>query len=71
MIETRTAEVPLRCPPGDLAQSPGRDQARGRPWRLRLWTLLNAQALIRGAAGGAHDIAVIEDDHRRLARRGH
>jgi hypothetical protein len=38
-------------------------------WRLRLWTLLNAQALIGGPAGGPADVAVVEDDRQRLAAR--
>jgi hypothetical protein len=41
---------------------------RGRAG-LRLWTLLNAQALIHGTIGGPGDVAVIEDDRRRLAAR--
>jgi hypothetical protein len=42
----------------------------GRPWRLRLWAMLNAQSLIRGTAGAPDDVAFIEDDRHRLNRRG-
>jgi hypothetical protein len=77
MIETRTpvAQTPMaRIPPVgaavDLAQSPARDGTRGGRWRRRLWAILNAQALIRGTAGGPDD-ALMEDDRHRLARRGH
>jgi hypothetical protein len=48
--------------------------ARGRGGRghragLRLWTLLNAQALLNGTAGTRDDAAVIEDDRWRMAAR--
>lgn len=33
---------------------------------LRLWTLLHAQSLLNGPGNGAHAIAFIEDDYRRL-----
>jgi hypothetical protein len=33
----------------------------------RLWTLLHAQALLRGSAGGAGDALNAEDDRWRLA----
>ena len=45
----------------------------GERRRLRagvsLWALLRAPALLRGTAGGPHDVTFIEDDHRRLAAR--
>jgi hypothetical protein len=47
-------------PPSGAARWPR--QAAGR-----LWVLLHAQALLRGTAGGRDDVAVIEDDCRRLA----
>jgi hypothetical protein len=69
MIETRIPRVsPERT--ADLAPRARRDQTRVRPWRIRLWTLLNAQALIRGGVGGPDDAAFAEDDRQRLARRG-
>ena len=36
---------------------------------LRLWTLLNAQALLNGTAGTPDGAALIEDDRRRMAAR--
>lgn len=36
---------------------------------LRLWTLLNAQALIHGSPAGPCDAAFVEDDARRFAAR--
>ena len=36
---------------------------------LRLWTLLNAQALLNGTAGTPDGVAFIEDDRRRMAAR--
>jgi hypothetical protein len=36
---------------------------------LRLWVLLRAQSLLDGPGSGAHAIAFIEDDYRRLAAR--
>jgi hypothetical protein len=48
----------------------GAGNGDGRPWRARLRAILNAQTLIRGVGGGPGDVAFIEDDHQRLARRG-
>lgn len=36
---------------------------------MRLWTLLHAQALLRGSPGGAGDALNAEDDRWRLAAR--
>ena len=36
---------------------------------LRLWTLLNAQALLNGTAGTRDGAALIEDDRWRMAAR--
>ena len=36
---------------------------------MRLWTLLHAQALLRGSTGGAGDALNAEDDRWRLAAR--
>jgi hypothetical protein len=71
MIETRIWRAAPVGAADDLTFSARRSETPGRPWRLRLWALLNAQALIRGAAGGPDDIAYVEDDRQRLARRGH
>jgi hypothetical protein len=71
MIETQIRKAsPVRAA-ADGAVRTRRSETRPRPWRPRLWALLNAQALIRGAAGGPDDIAFAEDDRQRLARRGH
>ena len=47
------------------------DAARRSKSRLamRLWTLLHAQALLRGSTGGAGDALNAEDDRWRLAAR--
>ena len=42
---------------------------RGRRARRALWSLLHAQALLDGGVGGPYDVAVVEDDRRRLAAR--
>jgi hypothetical protein len=70
MVETRIWRAAPICAADDLAVEARRSETRDRLWRLRLWALLNAQALIRGAAGGRYDIAFVEDDRPRLARRG-
>ena len=36
---------------------------------MRLWTLLHAQALLRGSTGGAGDALDAEDDRWRMAAR--
>jgi len=71
MIETQIWRAAPVCAAADLAVPARRSETRDRPWRLRLWALLNAQALIHGAAGGPDGIAFVEDDRQRLARRGH
>ena len=70
MIETRIRRPAPVCAADDLAVVARPSETRDRPWRLRLWALLNAQALIRGAAGSPDEIAFVEDDRQRLARRG-
>jgi hypothetical protein len=42
---------------------------RGRRARRALQSLLHAQALLDGSVGGPYDVAVVEDDRRRLAAR--
>jgi hypothetical protein len=42
---------------------------RGRWLGRQLWSLLHAQALLNGTAGGRGDVAVVEDDYHRLAGR--
>ena len=57
------------CPemaPAPAARAPG----GRRLWAGRqIWSLLHAQALLNGTAGGLGDVAVIEDDYHRLAAR--
>jgi hypothetical protein len=42
---------------------------RSRRAGHRLWALLNAQALLNGAAGTQGGVGLIEDDRRRMAVR--
>jgi hypothetical protein len=42
---------------------------RSRRLGTRLWSLLHAPALLAGGVGGPGDVALIEDDRRRLAHR--
>jgi hypothetical protein len=70
MIETQIRKASPVCAGADVAARTARSETRARSWRPRLWALLNAQALIRGATGGPGDIAFVEDDRQRLARRG-
>jgi hypothetical protein len=70
MIEARIGRAAPICAADDLAVGARRSETRDRLRRPRLWALLNAQALIRGAAAGPEDIAFVEDDRQRLARRG-
>jgi hypothetical protein len=61
MTETEILRVPrLRVAGGRARSGPGPRLA------VRIWTLLNAQALARGPGGG-HAWAGAEDDYRRLA----
>jgi hypothetical protein len=43
--------------------------SRGHRAGLRLWTLLNAQALLSGTARTLDSVAAIEDDRWRMAAR--
>jgi len=70
MIETQIRQAsPVRAA-ADIAVRTRRSETRARQWRPRLWALLHAQAVIRGATGGPDDVAFVEDDRQRLARRG-
>jgi hypothetical protein len=67
MAETSIIRVSVVCP----ADKATRVRSGGsRSWRARLWAMLNAQSLIRGTAGAPGDVAFVEDDRHRLARRG-
>jgi len=58
----------IRAADGRASRVSGRG---GRSHRagLRLWTLLNAQALLNGTAGTPDGVALVEDDRRRMAAR--
>lgn len=64
MIETgiRPAEHSLAV--GDSATAADSSKSR---LAMRLWTLLHAQALLRGTIGGAGFVSDAEDDRWRLA----
>jgi hypothetical protein len=57
--------------PGPRALAAGDDGANAvssnSRLAMRLWTLLHAQALLRGTVGGAGDALSAEDDRWRLA----
>jgi hypothetical protein len=53
---------------GRASAGGGRGSRRHRAG-LRLWTLLNAQALLNGTAGTPDGAALVEDDRRRMAAR--
>jgi len=52
---------------GEKSATGGMQHRRPRAG-ARLWALLHAPALLRGAAD-PHDVTFIEDDYRRLAAR--
>jgi len=66
MIETRIRQVPDAIAVDDGASAADSSMSR---LAVRLWTLLHAQALLRGTIGGAGSASCIEDDRRRLAAR--
>jgi len=69
MIDTRIWRASrTRAAEGRTSLASGRGDPGRRAGR-RLWTLLNAQALIHGTTGGPDDVTVMEDDRRRLAAR--
>ena len=53
---------------GRVLAASGR-RSRSHRAGLRLWALLNAQALLNGAAGTLGGVVLIEDDSRRMAAR--
>jgi hypothetical protein len=61
----------LHTTPGypEIAPAPAVRARRGRWAGRQIWSLLHAQALLNGTAGGRGDVAVIEDDYHRLAAR--
>lgn len=53
---------------GEASVARGGDRRRYRAG-VRLWALLHAPALLRGAADEPRDVTFIEDDYRRMAAR--
>jgi hypothetical protein len=53
---------------GGRASTAGGRGSRGHRAGVRLWTWLNAQALLNGPAGTPGGAALIEDDRRRMRR---
>ncbi len=51
------------------ASTASRRGGRSHRTGLRLWTLLNAQALLNGTAGAPDGAVFIEDDRWRMAGR--
>ena len=66
MIETEIPQARHVLAAGNGATAA--DSSRSR-LATRLWTLLHAQALLRGAIGGAGGALNAEDDRWRLAAR--
>ena len=66
MIETRVRKAPDAIAVDDGASAADSSMSR---LAVRLWTLLHAQALLRGTIGGAGSASCMEDDRRRLAAR--
>jgi hypothetical protein len=66
---TETGTRPARCA---LAAGDGADAVDSSKSHLamRLWTLIHAQALLRGTIGGAGGALNEEDDRWRLAAHG-
>jgi hypothetical protein len=58
----------IRAADGRAPAASGRGSRSHRAGH-RLWALLNAQALLNGTAGTSGGVALIEDDHRRMAAR--
>ncbi|MGP7999931.1 MAG: hypothetical protein ACLPKI_21845 [Streptosporangiaceae bacterium] len=67
MSETQTWRVPRVRAARKRTATASRGDGRHRRTGLRFWTLLNAQALLNGAAGSPGSAVAAEDDHRRLA----
>ena len=66
MIETEIGPARHAIDVGDRASAADSSKSR---LAVRLWTLLHAQALLRGMIGGPDGASYAEDDHRRLAAR--
>jgi hypothetical protein len=64
MTETGIRPARHALAAGDGANAAGSSKSR---LAMRLWTLLHAQALLRGTIGGASGAVNAEDDRWRLA----
>lgn len=64
MIETGIRPARHALPAGDGSKAADSSKSR---LAMRLWTLLHAQALLRGTIDGAGGALNAEDDRRRLA----
>jgi hypothetical protein len=64
MIETEIRPARHALATGDSAGNSSRSRLA-----MRVWTLLHAQALLRGTIGGAGGVSNVEDDRWRLAAR--
>jgi hypothetical protein len=58
----------IRAADGRASTATGR-RSRSHRAGPRLWALLNAQALLNGAAGAPGGVTLMEDDRRRMAAR--
>jgi RimJ/RimL family protein N-acetyltransferase len=66
--QVKRSQTRIRAAGGRASTAGGRD---GRSYRagVRLWTLLNAQALLNGTAGTPDSTALVEDDRQRMVAR--
>ena len=68
MSGTRVWEAPV-CTAAAPAPRVRDRGSRGRRIGRQLWSLLHAQALLNGTAGGRAGATFVEDDYQRLAAR--
>ena len=66
--QVKQSQTRIRAAGGRASTAGGRG-SRGYRAGLRLWTLLNAQALLNGTAGPPDSAALVEDVRQRMAAR--
>jgi hypothetical protein len=66
MTETQLRPAQHAPAAGDGANAADASKSR---LAMRLWTLIHAQALLRGTADGADGVLTVENDYWRLAAR--
>ena len=66
--QLKQSQTRIRAAGGRASTAGGRG-SRGYRAGLRLWTLLNAQALLNGTAGPPDSAALVEDGRQRMAAR--